>query len=97
MNKLTSSLKTFFKFIWKNVLKYVIIVGGILIVVKLILDALSPKTSVEIEEAEQKIEEIRERIDKIEAEKEEIRIEHEKILHKKKDRDKAAGKYFPGI
>ena len=90
-------IKTFFKTSWKKILKYIVILGGLAVVVKLIFDALSPKTDTEIAVVEEKIADIKVQVDKLEAEKEEIKKEHQVILDKKKARDKKAKKYFPNL
>jgi len=90
-------IKSFFKTSWKVILKYAVILGGLTVVAKLLFDALSPKTDVEIAKVEAKIENIKIKADKLEVEKEEIKKEHQVILDKKKDRDKKAKKYFPNL
>ena len=86
---------------WQPIVKWIVkinlIVGGILVVLKLIMDAVSDTTDTEAEEVTAKVDEIiiatSEKKERVEAAK----VEHKEILKRKEVRDKAASEFFPGL
>ena len=78
----------------KSIVQWATIIFGAIIAIKVIIDALNPKTTKIVEDAVTVVEKIKKRVDMIEAEKEAIEAKHQQILDDKKDRDEKAKEFF---
>ncbi len=78
----------------KSIVQWATIIFGAIIAIKVIIDALNPKTSKTVEDAVTVVKDVKEKVDIIEAEKEAIEEEHQQILDDKKDRDEKAKEFF---
>lgn len=81
----------------KSVIQWATIIFGAIIAIKVIINALNPKTSKTVEDAVTVVKDVKEKVDIIEAEKEAIEEEHQQILEDKKDRDEKAKEFFPDL
>ncbi len=81
----------------KSVIQWATIIFGAIIAIKVIINALNPKTSKTVEDAITVVKDVKEKVDIIEAEKEAIEEEHQQILEDKKDRDEKAKEFFPDL
>ena len=81
----------------KSVVQWATIISGVIIAIKVIVDALNPKTSTTVEDAKEVIEITKLKIDVIEIKKKQIEEEHQQILDDKKERDRKAKEFFSNL